>query len=71
MIKHKDYVEIESHVSKMKIRGWENYKNFKYENAKVHYVGIADGKRFNVVTEGNELIKNIIDRICKVATDEH
>ena len=68
MIRHRDYIEIESHVTKMKIHGWENYKNFKYENAKVQYNGIADGKKFSVTTEGNELIKDVIDKICEAVT---
>ena len=65
MIKHKSYVEMEEHCTKIKIKGWESYKNFKYENAKVIYSGMVDGRKFHVETKGSELIGNVIDRICK------
>ena len=65
MIKHKSYVEMEEYCTKIKIKGWESYKNFKYENAKVIYSGMVDGRKFHVETKGSELIGNVIDRICK------
>ena len=65
MIKHKDYIEIENHVTEINIRGWENYKNFKYQNSKVNYSGVADGKKYNVTSEGSWLIKDIVNKICK------
>ena len=68
MIKTRRYVEIEEHCTKIKIRGWESYKNFKYENAKVQYNGVADGKKFHIETKGSELIKDVIDKICKAVS---
>lgn len=65
MIRHKSYVEIEEHCTKIRIKGWESYKNFRYENARVNYSGVIDGRKFHVETKGSELIGNVIDRICK------
>ena len=65
MIKNKQYIEMEEHCTKIKIKGWVSYKNFKYENAKVIYSGMVDGRKFHVETKGSELIGNVIDRICK------
>lgn len=65
MIKYKTYVEIEEHCTKIRIKGWESYKNFRYENAKVRYSGVVDGRKFHVETKGSELIGDVIDKICK------
>ena len=65
MIKHKDYIEIESHVTRFKIRGWESQKNFRNDNTTVTYMGVADGKHFEVRTNGHQLVKDIIDGIVK------
>lgn len=68
MIKHKSYIEIEEHCTKIKIRGWESYKNFKYENARVQYNGVVDGKKFHIETKGSERIGDVIDKICKAVS---
>ena len=70
MIKYKPYAEIETHVTKFKIRGWESQKNFRNENTTVIYKGIADGKRFEVRTNGHQRIADIIDAIEKDLKNE-
>ena len=69
MVKRMGCVEIQNHVSKIKIHGWEGYKNFRLESARVNYRGIADGKKFNYTSKGSERIGDIIDNICKEVTE--
>ena len=68
MIKHKSYIEIEEHCTKIKIKCWESYKNFRFENARVRYSGVADGRKFCVETKGSERIGDVIDKICKAVS---
>ena len=65
MIKHKSYVEIEDHVSKLHIRGWETAKTMRGQDYVVIYKGIADGKRFAVETNGRMPLKDVINQIVK------
>ena len=68
MIKHRQYVEIENHVTKIKIKGWESQKNARNignENISMVYSGVADGKKFRVQTNGRMLLGDVIDKICK------
>ena len=65
MIKNKQYIEMEEHCTKIKIKGWESQKNFRNDNTTVIYKGIADGKHFEVRTNGHQLLKDIINAIVE------
>lgn len=63
MIKQKTYIEIEDHVTKLKIKGWETTKNINKERICLNIKGIADGKKFEINTTGKMLVSEIIDAI--------
>ena len=68
MIKYKPYTEIETHVTKIKIKGWEEQKaqrNFGNENISMVYSGVVDGRKFKVVTNGRMLLSDVVDKICR------
>lgn len=71
MIRHKPYAEIENHVTKLKIKGWENYKSDRHMESKLKISDIVDGKRFSFETTGKMTIAEIVDEICKAAQNEH
>lgn len=62
MIKYKTYVEIERHVEKIKISGWNFSKNV-CDNSTVTISGVVDGKKFSISLDGNMLLKDIVDKI--------
>lgn len=67
MIKYKPYVEIERHVEKIKITGWNFSKNI-CDNSTVTISGVVDGKKFLISPDGNLLLKDIVDEIVKAVS---
>ena len=69
MIKNKKVIEIENHVGKFKIRGWESAKGMRYMDSTLIYKGIADGKKFHVETNGREKLADVVNKIVKAVTE--
>lgn len=55
-------IQIEDHVSELKIKGWINSWNFK-DYKPMAITGVADGKRFAVKTSGNNTLGEIVKMI--------
>ena len=70
-MRYRIIVKIEDHVSKLKIKNWENSRTYRYLPHQLTYKGVADGNPFKIETDGHQRIGDIVDRIVEQVTNEH
>jgi len=68
---YRTIIDIENHVTKIRIKNWENARTYRYLPHQLTYKGIADGKPFKIETDGHQRIGDIVDRIVEQVTNEY
>ena len=64
--KVKRIIQIEDHVSRLKIKGFVNfYSGCGREHQPMTITGKADGKSFNITTSGNNTLGEIVKMIVE------
>ena len=65
MLRKRYFIEIEDHVTEIKIKNFETIKNQTYTQSCMSVAGKCDGKPYYVKTDGTFTIWDIVEGIIK------